>query len=59
MTKIYLDIKERIESMYQLLINRREALKDSKAFIDYSQTIDIVHENLEDYNPTKKKVDSL
>ena len=42
-----------------MLINRREKvgtenLKYSKAFVDYSQTID-VYENLEDYNPTKKK----
>ena len=45
---------------YQLLINRREKvvikkLKNSKTFIDYSQTIDDVYENLEDYSPTKKK----
>ena len=44
---------------YQLLINRREKvgikkLKNPQAFIDYSQTID-VYENLEDYNPTKKR----
>ena len=25
-----------------------------KAFIDHSQTIDVVYENLEVYNPTKK-----
>ena len=30
-------------------------LKDPKSFIDYSQTIDDVYENLEDYNPTKKR----
>ena len=30
-------------------------LKNPKAFIDYSQTIDDVYENLGDYNPTKKK----
>ena len=29
-------------------------LKDSKAFIDYSQFIDL-HENLEDFNPIRKK----
>ena len=28
--------------------------KNPKAFIDYLQTIDNVHENLEDYNPAKK-----
>ena len=32
-----------------------ENLKNSKTFIDYSQTIDDVYENLEDYNPTKKR----
>ena len=30
-------------------------LKNPKAFIDYSETIDNVYENLEDYNPTKKR----
>ena len=29
--------------------------KNPKAFIDYSQTIDNIYENLEDYNPTKKR----
>ena len=28
--------------------------KNPKKFIDYSQTIDDVYKNLEDYNPTKK-----
>ena len=32
-----------------------ENLKNPKAFVDYSQTIDDVYENLEDYNPTKKR----
>ena len=32
-----------------------EILKNPKAFPDYSQTIDDVYENLEDYNPTKKR----
>ena len=30
-------------------------LKNPEGFIDYSQTIDNVYENLEDYNPTKKR----
>ena len=43
-----------------MLINGREKvgienLKNPKAFIDYSQKIDDVHENLEDYNLTKKR----
>ena len=29
--------------------------KNSKALVDYSQAIDDVYENLEDYNPTKKR----
>ena len=58
--KIYLCVKDPFESKYQLLINRREKirtkkLKNSKAFIDYLQTIDVVYENLEDYNPPKKR----
>ena len=58
--KIYLYIKDPFESKYQLLINGREKvgtenLKNPKAFTDYSQTIDNVYENLEDYNPKKKK----
>ena len=32
-----------------------ENLKNPKAFIDHSQTIDNVYENLEDYNRTKKR----
>ena len=34
---------------------RIKKLKHPQAFIDYSQTIDDVYENLEDYNPTKKR----
>ena len=58
--KIYLYVQDPFESKYQLLINEREIvriemLKNRKAFIDYSQTNDDVYENLEDYNPTKKR----
>ena len=43
-----------------MLINERErvgteTLKNPKVIIDYSQTIDDVYENLEDYNTTKKR----
>ena len=43
-------------SKYQLLINEKEKLgikklKNLKAFIDYSQTGDVVYEKPEDYNP--------
>ena len=58
--KIYLYIKDSFESKYQLLINGTEKvgieiLKNPTAFIDYSQTIDDVYENLENYNPTNKR----
>ena len=51
--KIYLYVKDSFESKYQLLINGKEkvgikTVKNPKAFIDYSQTIDDVYENLED-----------
>ena len=44
---------------YQLLINGRKKVgikkfKNSKAFIDYSQIINNVYKNLENYNATKK-----
>ena len=43
-----------------MLINGREKVgikkfKNPKAFVDYSQTIDDVYENLKDYSPAKKK----
>ena len=51
--KIYFYVKDPFESKYQLLINGREKV-NPKAFTDYSKAID-VYENLEDYNPTKKR----
>ena len=58
--KIYLFVKDLLESTYQLLINGREKirikiLKNPKVFIVYSQTFEDVYENLEGYNPTEKK----
>ena len=49
------------ESKYQVLINGKEKvgikkLKYPQAFVDYLQTTDNIYENLEDYNPAKKKV---
>ena len=42
-----------------MLINRSEKVgtkqfKNSKTFINDSQTFDVLYESLEDYNPTKK-----
>ena len=58
--KIYLYVKDLFESKYQLLVNGREKvgienLRNPQAFIDYSQTIAGVYENLESYHPTKKR----
>ena len=49
--KNYLCFKDPFKSKYQLLINEWEnvgieQLKISKAFVDYSQIIDYVYENL-------------
>ena len=58
--KIYLFAKDPHEAKYQLLINKRENtglkyLSDSKAFIEYSNDMDDIYKNIEDYNPNKKR----
>ena len=58
--RFYLYVKDPFESKYQILINGREKvgikkLKNPKSFIDYSQRIDDVYENLKYYNQTKKR----
>ena len=58
--KIYLYVKDPFKSKYQLLISGREKvgieiLKNSKAFIDYSQKIDDVFEHFKDYRQSKKR----
>ena len=57
--KIYLYVKDLFESKYQLLINEKKVeikkLKSPKAVTDYSQTINDVYENLEDYNLEKER----
>ena len=52
--KISSYVKDPFKSSYRLLINEGEKvgienLKSQKAFNDYSQTIDDVYENAEDY----------
>ena len=59
-SNIYLYVLYLYKSKEQLLINEREKvgikkLKNLKAFINSSETIDNVYGNLEDYNPTKKR----
>ena len=43
-----------------MLINKRETaglnyLNDSKSFIEYSNYMDDIYENIEDYNPNKNR----
>ena len=58
--KIYLYAKDLSESKYEYLIKNRENagikhLNDSKAFIECSNTMDDVYENIDDYNPNRKR----
>ena len=58
--KIYLYAKDPYEAKYQFLINKREStgskyLNDSKAFIEYSNDMDDIYKNIEEYNPNKKR----
>ena len=48
------------ESKYEYLIKNRENagikhVNDSKAFIECSNTMDDIYENIEDYNPNRKR----
>ena len=58
--KIYLYAKDPYEGKYQYLINKREKVgldhfDDPKSFIEYSNDMQDVYENIEDYNPRKKR----
>ena len=58
--KIYLYAKDPYEAKYQYLINKREKVgldhfDDPKAFIEYSNDMQDVHKNIDDYNPRKKR----
>ena len=58
--KIYLYAKDLSESKYEHLIKNRENagikhLNDSKAFIECSNTMNDVYENIEHYNPNRKR----
>ena len=57
---IYLYAKDLEEPKYQLLIKKKEEagmknLKDPTAFIEYSDTIDDIYDNIEDYNKKRKR----
>ena len=58
--KIYLYAKDSSEPKYEYLIKNRENvgikhLNDSKAFIECSNTMNDVYENIDNYNPNKKR----
>ena len=58
--KIYLYAKDSYEAKYQYLINKHEKVglnhfDDHKAFIEYSNDMEDVHKNINDYNPRKKR----
>ena len=58
--KIYLYTKDPHESKYQYLINKREKVgldhyDGPKAFTEYSNDMQDVYKNIEDYNPGKKR----
>ena len=58
--KIYLYAKDLSESKYEYLIkNRKNAgikhLNDSKVFIECSNTMDDIYENINNYNPNRRR----
>ena len=58
--KIYLYAKDLSEPKYEYLIKNRENagikhLNDSKAFIEYSNTTDDIYENINNYNPNRRR----
>ena len=58
--KIYLYAKDLSEPKYEFLIKKREDagikhLNDTEAFIECSNTMDDVYENIDDYNPSRKR----
>ena len=58
--KIYLYAKDLSEFNYEYLIKNRENagikhVNDSNAFIEYSNTMDDVYKNIDDYNPNRRR----
>ena len=62
--KIYLYAKDPYEAKYQFLINKNEStgskhFNDPKAFIEYSNDMQDVYKNIEEYNIREKNVKYL
>ena len=58
--EFYLYPKDPYKAKYQFLINKRDTtglkhFNDSKAFIEYSNDMDEIYKNIEEYNPNKKR----
>ena len=58
--KIYLYAKDLSEPKYEYLIKKREDVgikhvNNPNAFVEFSDTMDDVYENIHDYNPSKKE----
>ena len=58
--KIYLYAKDLSEPKYRFLIKKREDagiknIDDPSAFSEYSNTMDDVYNNIDDYNPKRKR----
>ena len=58
--KIYLYAKDLSKPKYQFLVEKRENtgikhLSDQKAFIECSNAMDDIYENIDDYNPSRKR----
>ena len=58
--KIYLYAKDPYENKYQFLINKRESIglkhfNDPKAFIEYSNDMQDVYKNIDEYNIDKER----
>ena len=58
--KIYLHVRDLNEPKYKILIKKRKGagikhLNDPDSFIEYSNTMDDIHENIHDYNSSRKR----
>ena len=57
--KIYLYAKDPYEAKYQFSVSKQESkdlkhFNDSKAFIEYSNDLDDIYKNIEEYDRNKK-----
>ena len=53
--KIYLYARDLSETKYEYLIKNREDLNNPNTFSECSNTMDDVYENINDYNPIRKR----